>query len=106
MTDTERSDRQQTPDMALRIAAELPFLRRYARALTGSQETGDRYAAATLEAILADRTILAEDDTPRVALFRAFHLVWSSSGTPVEPASAPGLEARAQHMLSALTPNT
>ncbi|HHX88481.1 MAG TPA: response regulator [Paracoccus sp.] len=106
MTDTERSDRKQTPDMALRIAAELPFLRRYARALTGSQETGDRYAAATLEAILADRTILAEDDTPRVALFRAFHLVWSSTGTPVEPASAPGLEARAQHMLSALTPNT
>lgn len=106
MTDSEHSDRQQTPDMALRIAAELPYLRRYARALTGSQGTGDRYAAATLEAILADRSILAGDDSPRVALFRAFHLVWNSTGTPMDPANAPGLEQRAQTMLSALTPNT
>lgn len=106
MTDPENSKRQQTPDMALRIAAELPYLRRYARALTGSQETGDRYAAATLEAILADRAILAGDDTPRVALFRAFHLVWRSTGTPMDTASAPGLEQRAQTMMSALTPNT
>jgi len=106
MTDSENSNRQQTPDMALRIAAELPYLRRYARALTGSQATGDRYAAATLEAILADRSILASDDTPRVALFRAFHLVWNSTGAPMEAASAPGLEQRAQQMLSALTPNT
>lgn len=106
MTDTENSNRPQTPDMALRVAAELPYLRRYARALTGSQETGDRYAAATLEAILADRSILAADDTPRVALFRAFHLVWSSTGTPMEATSAPGLEQRAQTMMAALTPNT
>lgn len=106
MTDSENSNRQQTPDMALRIAAELPYLRRYARALTGSQETGDRYAAATLEAILADRSILAGDETPRVALFRAFHLVWNSTGAPMEATSAPGLERRAQTMLSALTPNT
>ena len=40
------------------IAAELPYLRRYARALTGNQDSGDRYAVATLEAILADSSIL------------------------------------------------
>ncbi|MEO6299382.1 MAG: response regulator, partial [Paracoccaceae bacterium] len=40
-------------DTTTTIAANLPYLRRYARALTGSQTTGDRYAAATLEAILA-----------------------------------------------------
>ena len=34
----------------MRIAHELPYLRRYARALTGTQRTGDAYAAATLEA--------------------------------------------------------
>ncbi|MCC5970588.1 MAG: response regulator [Pararhodobacter sp.] len=106
MTDSQNSAREQTPDMALRIAAELPYLRRYARALTGNQDTGDRYAAATLEAILADRSILSGDDTPRVALFRAFHLVWSSTGTPVEASDGPGLEQRTQAMLAALTPNT
>jgi len=96
----------QPSDMALRIAAELPYLRRYARALTGSQDTGDRYAAATLEAILADRSILSGEDTPRVALFRAFHLVWNSTGTPVADDIASGLEKRPQAMLAALTPNT
>jgi len=101
-----RDSGTQPPDMALRIAAELPYLRRYARALTGSQVTGDRYAAATLEAILADRSILSGDDTPRIALFRAFHMVWSTSGMPVPEETAHGLEKRVQGMLAALTPNT
>jgi hypothetical protein len=33
------------------IAHDLPYLRRYARALTGSQTSGDAYVAATLEAL-------------------------------------------------------
>ena len=36
------------------IAASLPYLRRFARALTGSQASGDAYAIATLEAIAED----------------------------------------------------
>ena len=40
--------------MGEELAPHLPFLRRYARALTGSQQSGDAYAMATLEAILAD----------------------------------------------------
>ncbi len=35
------------------IASHLPFLRRYARALTGSQAHGDAFVRATLEAIVA-----------------------------------------------------
>lgn len=93
-------------DMAVRIAAELPYLRRYARALTGNQTSGDRYAAATLEALLADRSILDQEATPRLALFRAFHAVWSTSGAPVAEDDASGLEGRAQAHLSRLTPNT
>ena len=34
------------------IASHLPFLRRYARALAGSQASGDAYVRATLEAIV------------------------------------------------------
>ena len=48
-------------DLAQSISRELPFLRRYARALTGSQTAGDNYAAATLEAILSDRALMAGD---------------------------------------------
>ena len=36
------------------VTQHLPFLRRYARALTGSQDSGDAYVAATLEALIAD----------------------------------------------------
>ena len=98
-------------DTATRIAAELPYLRRYARALTGSQATGDRYAAATLEAILADPGVYDDAQSPKVALFRAFHLVWRTTGAPTadpEPGDDMllGPEGRAQLHLAALTPNT
>ncbi|SPH23472.1 putative transcriptional regulatory protein pdtaR [Defluviimonas aquaemixtae] len=94
-----------TKDFATSVAANVPFLRRYARALTGSQETGDRYAAATLEAILQDDTAPPEDTDHKIRLFRAFHLVWSSAGAPVgEPDSS--LSARAQDHMVDLTPNT
>jgi CheY-like chemotaxis protein len=93
-------------EMAVQIAAELPYLRRYARALTGRQDSGDRYAAATLEALLADRSILEQESSPRIALFRAFHTVWQTSGAPVAEPDEPGLERRAQAHLTGLTPNT
>ncbi|MGY6634006.1 MAG: response regulator [Alkalilacustris sp.] len=97
-------------ETASRIAAELPYLRRYARALTGSQTSGDRYAAATLEAILADPGVYDPNGSARVALFRAFHLVWRTTGAPTsEPDPVDvldGLEERAQFHLAALTPNT
>ena len=64
------------------IASNLPYLRRYARALTGSQTTGDRYAAATLEVILASGTAALAGLSAKVALFHTFHKVWSSAGAP------------------------
>ena len=42
-----------------KVAAHLPYLRRFARAVTGSQKSGDAYVASTLEAMLADPTIFS-----------------------------------------------
>lgn len=58
-----------------RILPYLPGLRRYARALTGSQSSGDAYVAATLEAALSDSQILGSNDgdgeeDDRLCLFR------------------------------------
>jgi len=39
----------------------LPFLRRYGRALTGSQASGDAYVVATLEALVADPSLIDGD---------------------------------------------
>ncbi len=92
-------------DLAGSIGRSLPYLRRYARALTGSHQTGDLYAAATLEAILADPGVIAEGEDVRTALFRSFHAVWSSAGAPVgQPDTR--LSARAQARMTTLTPNS
>lgn len=92
-------------DLSDKIAADLPYLRRYARALTGSQASGDRYAIATLEAILQDRSIFAAGMRARVALYRCFHAIWGSSGAPVADPEG-GVAGRAHALLRELTPNT
>ncbi|WP_299840384.1 response regulator [uncultured Jannaschia sp.] len=94
-----------TADLSDRIASELPYLRRYARALTGSQSSGDSYAIATLEAILQDRSIFEAEPRTRVALYKCFHAIWGSAGAPV-PEEVSGMVGRAQHALKSLGPNT
>jgi DNA-directed RNA polymerase specialized sigma24 family protein/CheY-like chemotaxis protein len=56
----------------------LPFLRRYARALTGNQASGDAYVAATLESLIASPKILESGPSQRVALYRLFTKIWNS----------------------------
>ena len=72
------------------VAQHLPFLRRYARALTGSQQSGDAYVAASLEALIEDQSVLDGASGPRVALYKLFTHIWNSlevnEGT--DPASA------------------
>jgi DNA-directed RNA polymerase specialized sigma24 family protein len=60
------------------IAQYLPFLRRYARALTGSQMSGDAYVSATLEALIGDPSVIDESGGPRVALYKLFTKLWNS----------------------------
>jgi DNA-directed RNA polymerase specialized sigma24 family protein/CheY-like chemotaxis protein len=60
------------------IAQHLPFLRRYARALTGSQHSGDAYVTAALETLIEDRNVLEDAKSPRVALYRLFTKIWNS----------------------------
>lgn len=88
------------------ILANLPYLRRYARALAGSQSGGDAYVAATLEAILADPSQRDSLAGGRVPLYRAFTLVWSSSqpGSAGNGSATGGHEAAAQMRLGLVTP--
>ena len=92
-------------DLSSEIGAALPYLRRYARALTGSQNSGDSYAAATLEAVLADRSMIDEASGVKTGLFRIFHGIWVTTGAPVIEESE-GLRAAAQKYLQKLTTNS
>lgn len=60
------------------VAQHLPYLRRYARALSGSQASGDAYVAATLEALIEDRKALDTTASTRIALYRLFTTIWNS----------------------------
>jgi CheY-like chemotaxis protein len=75
-----------------RLAPHLPYVRRYARALTGDQATGDNYVRVALEALAAGERQLSTEMTPRVALYQVFHAIWSSTGAQLEDQS--GLEGR------------
>lgn len=97
-------------ELTQELVQHLPYLRRYARALTGAQGTGDRYALATMEALVTDPDAV-DSRTAKIDLFRAFHAIWSSSGNPVDQdetdTQAKGrLEQRAQARLAELMPNT
>ena len=97
------------------IAPHLPFLRRFARALTGSQASGDAYAAATLEAIAENPDTVALEDRPRETMFKTFLKVWGSVpvnqkssqdslDVDVDNSGGPGLMLAADRTLERLTP--
>jgi CheY-like chemotaxis protein len=83
MTDTALS----APDTSARarLGPELPFLRRYARALSGNQSTGDAWVRATLEALLEAPEALNGKAPARLELFRLFHAFWSPHAALARP---------------------
>lgn len=68
-----------------RIAPHLPHLRRYGRALTGAQASGDAYVRATLEAMIADTNLVDEEGDIRAQLYHIFQKIWSTSAVAIEP---------------------
>lgn len=66
------------------LAPHLPFVRRYARALTGSQAHGDAYVRATLEAIVAAPEEFPVDVDPRLGLYRTFQAIWGSTNLELD----------------------
>ena len=91
------------------LAPHLPFLRRYARALTGSQSHGDTYVRAALQAIVDMPADFPRDVDPRLGLYRTFQAIWSSTNDADDVPDAgvsSGTEAIAQARLSQITPRS
>ncbi|HXH14653.1 MAG TPA: response regulator [Sphingomonas sp.] len=90
------------------LAPHLPFLRRYGRALTGSQMHGDKYVRATLEAIVAAPEEFPRDVDPRLGLYRMFQAIWNSANFDEvgddAVGEAEGHEAVARARLARMTP--
>ena len=98
--------------LATSISPHLPYLRRFSRALTGTQKGGDAYVAAVLEALIADPDSFDLALDSRVSLYRMYCRLWESislnlkaAPSPADdPANAPPWAALAQHRLSAIPP--
>ncbi len=54
------------------VATTLPTLRRYARAVTGSQTTGDDLVARVLEDLVAQPQIIQGEQSAKIGLYRLF----------------------------------
>src|SRR5271157_928486 len=68
------------------IAPHLPSLRRFARALSGSQESGDAYVVALLEALAEDPSMFPLDMDSKIALYKLFLKIWNSVDANAFPA--------------------
>ena len=64
--------------ISTKIAPHLPYLRRFGRSLTGSQDSGDAYVVAVLESLVADPQSFPDSEEPRIALYRTFLRIWNS----------------------------
>ena len=90
------------------VANELPYLRRFARALAGSQDAGDAYVVAMLEALVADRRSFDLNVSPKVASFKTFLAIWRAmpANQITARASSVGLAAAADRRIETLTPSS
>ncbi|MFO0993887.1 MAG: response regulator [Hyphomicrobiales bacterium] len=91
--------------LATAIKPHLPYLRRFSRALTGGQQSGDAYVAMLLETLVADPNTLPSDKPVKVALYTLLCKLWGSLKVNQRAdAHSPRWEATAQSRLAAIPP--
>jgi DNA-directed RNA polymerase specialized sigma24 family protein len=86
------------------VAKYLPYLRRYARALAGSQGSGDAYVAATIEALLKEPHLVSAPANARLTLFRLFTTIWNSLAVNGVADPLDGTSTPVDRRLSHITP--
>jgi DNA-directed RNA polymerase specialized sigma24 family protein/CheY-like chemotaxis protein len=92
--------------ISAQISNNMPYLRRYARALTGSQNQGDALVRKTLELIVSDPDLLPQTPAFRVGLYGIFHKIWSENNIALDQAGqdSDDIEKHVQEQLSHVTP--
>lgn len=85
------------------VATTLPTLRRYARAVTGSQTTGDDLVARVLEDLVAQPQIIQGEQSPKIGLYRQFLRLANQAGG-ANGAVAGDTQTAADKRLSRLSP--
>ena len=88
-----------------KYAPQLPYLRRFARALTGTQTGGDAYVRTALQALVAGDVNMDDSLSPKTALFQMFLGIWNTTGAQLETEDVPGGDAQSVR-IHKLTPTS
>ena len=97
--------RENEMSLSTRIAPHLAYLRRFSRAVTGSQTSGDAYVAAMLEALVADISLFPEGRGDRIALYRLYCTLFDNLDVTLPDNASPfGWERQAAANLANLPP--
>jgi DNA-directed RNA polymerase specialized sigma24 family protein len=87
------------------VGPHVPYLRRFSRALSGSQKSGDSYVEALLEAVVVDPSTVTRASTPRIALYGLLCGLWESISLNLKGAEpADQWEKAAQRKLASIEP--
>jgi DNA-directed RNA polymerase specialized sigma24 family protein len=86
------------------ILPHLPYLRRYARALSGTQAAGDSYVGAALEVLIEDPKLFDPHLDPRVSLYRTFSGLWNSVGINLKAEGQADAGNSVDRKLESITP--
>jgi len=92
--------------MASVVGSHIPHLRRFARALTGSQAGGDAYVQQLLETLVVDPASLAKSSDPRVALYKTFMQIITSVAASGWQPSPKALASGFDRNVAAMTPRS
>ncbi len=95
--------------LSQQIGPHLPYLRRYARALAGSQPVGDAFVVQTLEAIIEEPGSFPKQLGVRAGLYRVFSTLWSTiseKSFPLENLEDLGASSAVMQKVAHLTPRS
>ena len=92
--------------LAQSILPHLPYLRRFARSLSGRQKSGDAYVASVLATLAADPSVFPAGLSSRSGLYSLLLKSWNSIDLNgrAEPVDASSPVAAADRRLDAITP--
>jgi CheY-like chemotaxis protein/DNA-directed RNA polymerase specialized sigma24 family protein len=90
------------------VSRDLPYLRRYARAVTGSQLSGDSLVRTALEAVIANPALIDDAAHAKIGLYKVAHADMNGFATqdPENAQRAKRIEKNVQAHLSLVTPDS
>src|SRR6266404_3233572 len=86
------------------ITRTLPFLRRYARAVTGSQERGDEWVRLCAEVAVRQPELIQGAEDTKLGIFALFHRLRQPFGGLEERGEAASVSGRLKESLTEMAP--